>query len=495
MYIHRFLGLVFLGITSLFSCEDGDVHITKSLDEEITIYPDYKDVTIPVNIAPLNFSVADSSEYCLILKGRESQIQVRSDEGLFVIPQREWKNLLSENAGNEIELTVAKLTDGAWNAYTPFHIQVAKDSIDPYIAYRLLALSNMWSKMGIYQRDLESYEQSVIYENSLTGYNCVNCHSFPSRDPKKLVFHMRGTINGSVLIDGKKVTKLNTKTPETISNFSYMYMHPSGDFLAATVCQTYQNFFVNNPNTLEVQDDNSDIVIYDVERNEIFTCESLNSKDAWQIYPTFSPDGKSLYFCATAAVDSVTKNFWQTNYSLCRIDFDAETRTFGQQVDTLYNGRLNHKSVSFPRVSPDGKYLAFTLQAYGSFGVWHTDADLYMVRLSDGEVYPLTEANSPDMGDSYHSWSGNSHWLVFSSRRIDGLYTCPFFTYIDEEGQAHKPFLLPQKNPVKYYKDLMLTYNLPEFIEGKVQLDKHAILKTMRDTKGVQVQVRHREGH
>ena len=103
-------------------------------------------------------------------------------------------------------------------------------------------------------------------------------------------------------------------------------------------------------------------------------------------------------------------------YSLCRVDFDPETRTLGQQVDTLYNGRANHKSVSFPRISPDGKYLAFTLQEYGGFGVWHKDAELYMIRLSDGKTYPLSEANSAE-GESYHSWSHNNRWLVFSSRR------------------------------------------------------------------------------
>ena len=238
---------------------------------------------------------------------------------------------------------------------------------------------------------------------------------------------MRGKHAGSVLIDGKKITKLNTKTPETVSNFVYMYWHPNGNYLAATVCDTYQNFFINNPNTLEVLDHNSDIVIYDVKKNEVFSCEALNSKDAWQIFPAFSPDGKSLYFSSTAAVDSISKNFRQMTYSLCRVDFDPETRTLGQQVDTLYNGRANNKSVSFPRISPDGKYLAFTLQEYGGFGVWHKDAELYMIRLSDGKTYPLTEANSAE-GESYHSWSHNNRWLVFSSRRLDGLYTRPFYT-------------------------------------------------------------------
>lgn len=470
------------------ACTQGDIRITHTLNKEINIYPDYKDVTIPINIAPLNFSVADSGKHCLMLKGKESRFFVHSSKGLFDIPQKKWKALLKENAGSQIELTVAKQTNGEWSAYTPFHIDIAKDSIDPYISYRLLALSNdMWNRMGIYQRNLENYDQSVIYENSLTDYNCVNCHTFSAGNPDKMIFHMRGKHAGSVLIDGKKITKLNTKTPKTVSNFVYMSWHPSGNYLAATVCNTYQHFFINNPNTLEVLDHNSDIVIYDLKRNEVFSCEGLNSRDAWQIFPNFSPDGKSLYFSSTAAVDSVETNFRQMNYSLCRIDFDAETRTLGNRVDTLYNGAANRKSVSFPKVSPDGKYLAFTLQEYGGFGVWHRDADLYMVRLSDGGIYPLSEANFEGVGESYHSWSQNNRWLVFSSRREDGLYTRPYFTYIDDNGTAHKPFLLPQKNPVKYYKDLLWTYNLPEFMQKKAQIDTHAVMETMRNTKGMNV--------
>lgn len=343
--------------------------------------------------------------------------------------------------------------------------------------------------MGIYQRNLENYKQTAIYENNLTDYNCINCHTFASGNPKQMIFHMRGNNSGSVLINGDKVKKLNTKTPVTVSHFVYMYWHPNNRLLATTVCKTFQHFFINNPNLLEVMDHQADVVVYDTKDNTIFTTPQLSSKEAWQSFPAFSPDGKSLYFCSTNAVDSIEKNFKQTNYSLCRIDFDAEKMRFGNEVDTLYNGKENRKSASFPRISPDGKYLAFTLQEYGGFGVWHRDADLYMVRLSDGEIYPLDEINSED-GDSYHSWSQNSHWLVFSSRRLDGVYTQPFFTYIDEDGKAHKPFLLPQKNPVKYYKDMLWSYNIPEFLKEEARIDKHAVMQTMKESKGVNVKAR-----
>lgn len=76
---NRYLFLFLIAL--MVSCSKSDVQIAKSLNKEIAIYPDYKDVTIPVNIAPLNFSIADSSEHCLIIKGEKTQLQVYSDEG------------------------------------------------------------------------------------------------------------------------------------------------------------------------------------------------------------------------------------------------------------------------------------------------------------------------------------------------------------------------------------------------------------------------------
>ena len=166
--------------------------------------------------------------------------------------------------------------------------------------------------------------------------------------------------------------------------------------------------------------------------------------------------------------------------------FDPEDMTFGNRVDTLYNAPLYGKSVSFPRISPDGRFLVFTLHEFGTFSIWHKDADLYMVDLQTKEVYPLSEANSEDV-ESYHSWSDNSRWIVFGSRRIDGLYTRPFITYVDEKGHAHKPFLLPQKNPLVYYKRLMFSYNIPELMVKKVDVSKHEIANVLRNSAGIDV--------
>ena len=137
----------------------------------------------------------------------------------------------------------------------------------------------------------------------------------------------------------------------------------------------------------------------------------------------------------------------QVRYNLCRVAFDAERGAIELPVDTLV--RADSTSCTFPRISPDGRFLLYTETAYGQFPIWHSDAEQRMLRLSDRQPIDMRAMNSEDT-DSYHSWSSGSDWVVFSSRRDNGLYTLPYLCGIDAEGNPAKPFLLPQADPEKY---------------------------------------------
>ena len=71
-------------------------------------------------------------------------------------------------------------------------------------------------------------------------------------------------------------------------------------------------------------------------------------------------------------------------------------------------------SVCHPRLSPDGRYLLYTVADYGTFPIWHPEADLRMMELKTGRIDTLTIVNS-GKSDTYHSWSSNSRWFVFAS--------------------------------------------------------------------------------
>ena len=118
-----------------------------------------------------------------------------------------------------------------------------------------------------------------------------------------------------------------------------------------------------------------------------------------------------------------------------------------------------------------GKWLLFTGSAYGTFPIWHKEADLYLMNLADGSFRPVQELNSDDT-ESYHSWSSNGRWVLFSSRRLDGRYTRLFLAHFDGEGHFGKPFLLPQKQ-FSHNVLRLKSYNVPEFVQGDPgRLDK-----------------------
>lgn len=475
--------LVILSVCT--SCKDRMIAIEQEINEEAVIYPDYKEVTIPANIAPLNMSVVDIDDAQLIIEGDNNEgFQVALSNGFFDIPQQKWSRLLQKNKGKKIKLTICKPDGGKWSALTPFHINIAEEDIDQYIAYRLIPPDyELWNKMGIYQRDLGSFKESAIYENTSGDYNCANCHSFQNGNPNHFMFHTRETHPGTLVFKNGQIEKLNTKTDETISFLVYPYWHPDGKYIVFSVNSTKQAFHANNLNRVEVYDAASDVVVYDTERHQVMSCDLLKADSIFETFPSFSADGKSIYFCSAKAVNPMPYKYKDVHYDLCRIDFDAASGKFGEKVDTLFHAASVGKSVSLPRESPDGKYLTFVLHQYGNFSIWHKDADLYTINLGTAKVYAMDNANSDNV-ESYHSWSSNSKWMVFSSRREDGLYTRLYISYIDQEGKAHKAFMLPQHNPKKYYQDLLLSYNIPEFIKDKVNVSKSQIERMLKKEAG-----------
>jgi len=473
-------GLIFVLAFLLTSCSDfrNEGKKTGTLPE---IYPDYIGVTIPYNIAPLNFCLKEkNTDAKAIFSGQDKSFEVNAKDGSFSIPERKWKSLLQSSVGKKVVVTVYVKKESEWLVYLPFTFQVAAEAIDGFLAYRLIEPGyTLWNKMGIYQRNLENFTQSTVYENKMTDGNCVNCHSFCMQNPDKMLFHMRATYPCTILLDGDKIVKLNTKTEQTISPLVYPSWHPSSRYIAFSVNKTTQDFHPGQ--RVEVYDTKSDVVVYDNAKQEIVTCSALFSENAFETFPTFSPDGKTLYFCSAMA-KQMPENIGALKYSLCSISFEPEKRTFGQKVDTLYSAAVNGKSVAFPRVSPDGRFLVYTLSDFGTFPIWHDEADLAMVDLKTGKTLDMETANS-DKTDSYHSWSSNSRWIVFSSRRLDGLYTRPFFAYVDKNGMVAKPFVLPQKK-TGFYSSLMKSYNIPEFITGKIDLNAYKTATMAKKDKG-----------
>ncbi|MDR2384712.1 MAG: hypothetical protein LBD80_03465 [Tannerella sp.] len=455
-------------LITLVSCnETGQYGASSDLPD---VFPDYSETVIPCNVAPLNFYIKGKREKYMIrfVAGKDSfEIYSRNK---VVIPEKRWKKLLSQSLYTHsrvrVNICLFGKTKATWVKRRDITLTVVSDSIDPYIVYRLIEPGyQYWSKMGIYQRHLESYKETPVMLNSLTDANCMNCHSFCNNNPQKMLFHLRAEHAGTMLVTDGQVKKIDTKTKDNVSPAVYPRWHPEGRYIAFSVNKTSQTFHTFNRNLIEVYDSASDLIIYDTEKQTIYSNTLIHSPNRFETYPEWSPDGKSLYFCSAPAL-KMPDEYDSLKYDLCRIDFDPLSGKTGNKIDTVLLSSQMGKSVAFPRISPDGKYLLLCLSDYGTFPIWHRENDLYLINLQTNALRPLTEINSTE-SDSYHSWSSTGKWIIFGSRRMDGLYTRPYIAYLESDGLFGKPFLLPQKNPL-FYDDFMKSYNIPEFITGKI---------------------------
>jgi Tol biopolymer transport system component len=245
----------------------------------------------------------------------------------------------------------------------------------------------------------------------------------------------------------------------------YPYWHPQGRYCAFSTNKTSQLFHTASNKRIEVYDNQSDVFIYDAQTHTILK-DTLTMRLLWaENTPAFSPDGQWLYY-TTALRQAYPTSYDKERYSLCRVSFDEKTGRLGTQVDTL----IRSQSISWPRPSYDGRYLMYTQTDYGYFSIWHPEADLWLLDLNTGKTRPLHEVNS-NCAESLHNWSSNSRWFLFTSRRDDGLYSRIYFSMMGHDGQATKPFMLPQRNPKEYYRLLLHSYNTPDFTSRPVQTD------------------------
>jgi hypothetical protein len=464
--IFRIASLIVL--TGISPACSGPGSVYTELKREPLITPDYSGITIPPNIAPLNFTIDEKAENYLVKlhSSKGDLFSVDSRNGVISISSGKWKKLLGQCRGGELVMEVFIKQEGHWIKFQPIINHVATDSIDSYLVYRLFDQGYLtWNKMGIYQRCLENFDESPIMLNSMSDHNCMNCHSFCKNSSRTMLFHMRGNLPGTIIYRNGKISRVNTKTSQTISPGVYPAWHPDGRYVAFSVNHITQAFYATADHRREAIDSLSDLILYDTETNKISNCAAIASKDRLETFPTWSPDGRYLYFISAIALPP--DRYKQIHYDLLRIAFDPGTRQFGS-VDTVVSSTRTGLSVSFPRISPDGKYLLFCMSEYGNFTIWHKDSDLYLMNLETNEI-TKPDINS-DQAESYHTWSSSGRWIVFSSRRIDGAFTRLYFAYFDSNGKAHKPFLLPQKDPL-FYKTFLKSYNVPELITSAVDLN------------------------
>lgn len=458
------------GIYALSGPRHVTIEAPKAAGRLPRIFPEYSGTVIPPNIAPLNFAVKEPGKlYCVKIHSRKGDaIEVVSENAKIIIPQKPWKRLLEANRGEDICADVFVKADDGWRQFDTITNRIAQDEIDCGLVYRLIRpLFNIYRTVGVYQRDLESYDETPVLRNDTYDRGCLNCHTFLNHNPETMAIHIRSRSAGKPMLLAREGDVTTVQRPG-----GYLSWHPSGRQLAFST-NKLSLFFHTMGEAREVFDAASDIKIYRIDENKVVSPPSLSDPEQMETWPCWAPDGKHLYFCSTHKQS--IQDFTRIRYSLMRVAYDPDNDTWGEP-ETVLSADETKLSIAQPRVSPDGRFLLFCMSAFGNFPVYRKSSDLYLMDL-ETRKYRRLEINS-DECESWHSWSSNGRWIVFSSKRRDGLFARPHFSYVDGDGIVYPPFVLPQKDPT-FYDTFIRTYNVPELVCGNVAVSQRELARAV----------------
>jgi hypothetical protein len=474
-----------------------------SINRPAKIQPDYTGSVIPPNIASMNFIVQEKGAgyFVRIYSEQGKPIEIFSRKTVIMIPERAWHELLNLNRGRQLNLDIYVKSgigtstyegeNSKWSRFQTLTTEIAHEDIDTFLVYRRIRPGHStWREIGIYQRNLSSFDESTILNNEYFKHGCVNCHTFCSNHSEKMLLGIRSKDYGSsaLLVEGNNVHKIGTK-------LGYTSWHPSGKIAAFSVNKVRQYFHSAASEVREVIDLDSLMAYYKVESEKVKTTKDLARKDRLETYPTWSADGRYLYFCSAPITWSdktvVPETYDQIKYDLVRVAYDIEKDQWGP-LETVLSAKGTDLSILLPRVSPDGRWLLFCMCDYGCFPVYRHSSDLYMTDLKEAQQtgeykYRRLDINS-DKSESWHCFSSNSRWIVFSSKRDSGVFTRIYIAHVDANGKVHKPIRLPQKDPT-YYDSCLWTYSVPELITEPVRVTKERLGRVVRGSEKIPIEM------
>jgi len=309
---------------------------------------------------------------------------------------------------------------------------------------------------------------------------CANCHSF-SADGKTLGMDLDGLqgnkgqytltpVNAETSIRNENVIQWRTAKGVLKGKLRVGFMSqvsPDGRYVATTIDPTEapSNYYVANFKDyqfLQVFFPTRGIVSWYSRETGILTpLAGADDPRFVQMGAVWSPDGKYLVFAraetkepnpagAPTARFANDPNENQIRYDLYCIPFNNGQ---GGRAEAIAGASGNGVSNTFPKVSPDGRWIVFFQARNGQ--LIRPDSQLYIVPAAGGPARRM-RANTRLM-NSWHSFSPNSRWLVFSSKNRSP-YTQMYLTHIDEQGNDSPAILIDNTTAANR------AVNLPEFV-------------------------------
>jgi len=420
-----------------------------------------------------------------------------------------WSEIKKHSVAHPAQVSIAGFRDGKLhNAVSrgSVAIQTSRDPVGAPIFYRDVPLMPSESEKGVIKplaqaaipliawrlRDIAEPHGKVVLEGMHT---CANCHSF-SDDGKTMGIDLDGPQNDKGLYAIAKVEpRMSIRNEDVITWKSFRdqpsgpmrvgfmsRISPDGRYVVTTVGidqDLSRNYYVQNFKDYRFLQvfyaTRGVLTVYDRTTGQRHSLPGADDPRFVQCNAVWSPDGKYLVFARAEGKDAYPPgakpaeyandpNETQIQYDLYRIPFNGG---LGGQAEPIAGASRNGKSNSFPRISPDGRWLVFVEASNGL--LMRPDSQLYIVPAAGG-VARRMRANTPLM-NSWHSFSPNGRWMVFSSK-ARSPYTQMYLTHIDEEGNDSPAILIEGSTAANR------AVNLPEFVnipvDGLLKIDTPA---------------------
>jgi hypothetical protein len=453
------------------------------------IKPDYRDVTIPANIAPLNFSIQEpGGGFFVRIHGRSGEaIELTTRAPKVMIPEKPWHRLLSANRGGAVELDVyAKSGDGNWRRFTSITNQVAEEDIDPVMIYRKIhPAHSTWSSMGLFQRDLTTFDEKPFLENNRFANDCCHCHMLRNNDPNTATVVIRSSHYGNSLL------VISNGIAEAIrGSVGFVAWHPKGRVMASSFSKPRLVLHSARNDMRDIAELEGWIGYFLLGSDKVKKVPGLNDNAHLRAFPFWSPDGAYLYYCSApnpwtnmAAVTATSHT--EAKYDLMRVSYDLDRDQWGEPELILSVKDLGF-SVAQPRISPDGHWVFFCAIPYGCWPTYDPTSDIYGIDLLSGQASGKYTARKLELNsdecESWLSWSSNSRWVVFSSKRMSPLFNRPHIAYVSADGHCGKPIILPQEDP-DFYDSLLKTFTIPTLSKGPITVPESDLVSAIKHSE------------
>ena len=376
-------------------------------------------------------------------------------------------------------------------------IQTSRDPVGAPIFYRDVPLMASENEKGVIKPLATEFIPLIAWRLRYVGepqsrlvleglHTCTNCHSF-SRDGKTLGMDVDGPQNDKgtyaiaavsprMSIGNQDVITWNAYPNKPAGSHTIGFLSqisPDGRYAVTTLNEEVYVANFKDYRFLQVFYPTRGILaLYDRTTREMRALPGADDPRYVHTDGVWSPDGKYLVFARAEARDAYPPgrkmaeyagdpNEVPMQYDLYRVPFNGGV---GGRAEPIPGASANGMSNSFPKVSPDGRWIVFVKCRNGQ--LMRPDSELYIVPAGGGEARRL-RANTASM-NSWHSFSPNGRWLVFSSKSRSP-YTQMFLTHLDEGGRDSPAILIENSTAANR------AVNIPEFVnlppDGLLHID------------------------